>query len=173
MTTTARSTDTRKPAARLVDHGPTLHLPGARVEVLTPPAIGDELPCLLRGTIPGGGVAPLHSHADPETFVGVAGELEGLIGYPDDPVWVPLRAGEIFAVPGGVPHAWRNRSTDPAITLIVTTARMARFFAEIAAPEAQTDPPTPEVMTRFLETSRRYGYWNATPQENAAIGIQL
>ena len=46
--------------------------------------------------------------------------------------------------------------------LAVTTATMARFFREVAA--------SPE---EFLAISERYGYWNATPQENAAIGLTV
>ena len=88
------------PSARLVNHGRTLHVPGAQLELLTPLAAADELPCLLRATIPGGGVVALHSHADPETFVVVAGELDGLTRYAHGSAWVPLHAGDIFHVPG-------------------------------------------------------------------------
>jgi uncharacterized RmlC-like cupin family protein len=161
-------------SARLVNHGRVLHLPdGARVEILTPPGPADELPCLLRGTVPGGGVVPLHSHPDPETFVGVDGQLDGLTRYRDGTAWVPVGAGDIFHVPGDVPHAWRNRATRPATTLILTTARMARFFADIAIPPSVAATPDREVVERFLETSRRYGHWNATPHENAAVGLRL
>jgi hypothetical protein len=34
-------------------------------------------------------------------------------------------------------------------------------------------PPSPDVVERFLRTSERYGYWNATPEENAAVGVEL
>jgi hypothetical protein len=30
-----------------------------------------------------------------------------------------------------------------------------------------------EELRRFHETAERYGYWNATPEENAAVGIVL
>jgi len=98
---------------------------------------------------------PLHSHADPETFNGVSGELSAL----DGDAWVRVGPGEIFHVPGGVPHAWRNDGDVPAVTTIVTTARRARFFRELAGPDAL------EVV------SARYGFWNATAEENAAIGL--
>jgi uncharacterized RmlC-like cupin family protein len=161
------------PSAHLVNHGRTLHIPGACIELLTPLQAADELPCLLRGTIPAGGVVPLHSHADTETFVGVAGELEGLTRYPDGTAWVPLHAGDIFHVPGDVPHAWRNRSTESATSLILTTTRLARFFCDIAAPASRTDPPDPEVIATFMDVARRYGYWNATAEENAAVGLRV
>lgn len=34
-------------------------------------------------------------------------------------------------------------------------------------------PVTPEDLTRFAAISAKYGYWNATPEENAAVGIDL
>ena len=40
---------------------------GATIDFLTP--VEDGAPCLMRGTIPAGGVVPLHSHADPETSI--------------------------------------------------------------------------------------------------------
>ena len=45
---------------------------------------------------------------------------------------------------------------------LMSTATMARFFAEVAA-----DPG------EFLAISERYGYWNATPEENADVGLQI
>ena len=102
----------------------TIQLPdGATLEYLTP--VTDGAPCLLRGTIPPGGVVPLHSHADPETFIVLAGTAESYTG--DD--WHPVTAGEVHHI--------------------------------AAAPED------------FLAISDRYGYWNATPEENAAIGITV
>jgi mannose-6-phosphate isomerase-like protein (cupin superfamily) len=134
-----------------------LELPdGATVEILTP--VGDGLPCVLRGTIPAGGVVPLHSHADPETFLMTAGEIEGFLGAE----WERFVAGDVHHVPGHARHAWRNVSRGPAEMFIVTTGTMARFFREVAA-----DPDD------FVEISDRYGYWNATPDENAAIGLTV
>jgi hypothetical protein len=33
--------------------------------------------------------------------------------------------------------------------------------------------PSDADVQRFLETAERYGYWNASPEENAAIGLHL
>ena len=35
------------------------------------------------------------------------------------------------------------------------------------------DPPSPDQLQRFVRTIERYGYWLATPEENAAAGISL
>jgi quercetin dioxygenase-like cupin family protein len=132
----------------------TLELAGAAVEILV-----DDEPCVMRGVIPPGVVVPLHSHADPETFIGIAGELEGRAGSE----WVRVAPGEIFHVPGGTPHGWRNTGSEPAVTFLISTAKMARFFREVAG-------VTPE---QFLATAERYGYWNATPEESAAAGLPV
>jgi hypothetical protein len=59
--------------------------------------------------------------------------------------------------------------------MVISTAKMARFFREIGAPVAagvpSSGPPSVEMIRRFLETSDRYGDWNATPEENAKIGL--
>jgi hypothetical protein len=52
--------------------------------------------------------------------------------------------------------------------IITTTSRIDRFFREVASPPADGD-----ALLHFLATSERYGYWNATPEENAAIGVPL
>ena len=34
-------------------------------------------------------------------------------------------------------------------------------------------PVTPEDLTHFAAVSARFGYWNATPEENVAVGIHV
>jgi quercetin dioxygenase-like cupin family protein len=128
---------------------------GATLEYLT--AIEDGAPCAIRGTLPPGGVVPLHSHADPETFVVLSGEAESYA----DGRWLPVGPADVHHIPGNVRHAWHN-GDQPTVMIVVTTATMARFFREVAA--------SPD---EFLAISDRYGYWNATPEENAEIGITV
>jgi quercetin dioxygenase-like cupin family protein len=120
-----------------------LDVQGVAIEFLTPP--GEE-PCVMRGSMPPGAVVPLHTHADPETFVILSGEAEGF----RDPDWVRVRAGDVFNVPGDRKHGWRNVGSVPAEMIVVTTAKIAQFFREVA-------DATPE---EFLAISERYGYWN-------------
>jgi quercetin dioxygenase-like cupin family protein len=133
----------------------TIELPdGARIDYLTP--VEDGMPCVMRGTLPAGSVVPLHAHADPETFYVIEGEAEryALDG------WTRVRAGDIAHVRPDERHAWRTAAG--AVMLLVSTATMGRFFREVAAAPGE-----------FLAISGRYGYWNATPDENAAIGITV
>jgi quercetin dioxygenase-like cupin family protein len=134
---------------------------GPTIRFLTPPDGPDDGPCVMRGTIPPGVVVPLHSHSDPETFLMHSGAVEGLV---DGGRWVPVGPGDVFHVPGDARHAWRNHGREPAVMTLISTNRIGRFFREIAAP---VDDP----VAHFLSTAQRYGYWNATPEENAAVGL--
>ena len=67
----------------------------------------------MRGTIPAGVSIPMHSHADPETFVMMSGTVEGLIDRNSGFEWVGIHPGEIFHVPGNAKHAWRNPGKAP------------------------------------------------------------
>jgi quercetin dioxygenase-like cupin family protein len=155
------------PTAHLVDPNTaeTIEVLGPTIQFLSTPEEDENAPCVMRGTIPPGGVVPLHTHADPETFLLVAGGVEGLSHSADGYAWVRIGPGDVFHVPGGARHAFRNRSQQPAVNLILTTERIGRFFREIAG------PPSDEAIQRFLATAERYGYWNATPEENAELGL--
>lgn len=147
----------------------TLDLLGPTLQILTPPGEDGDRPCLLRGTIPPGGSVPLHSHPEPESFLAVSGVVEGLVHSDESFHWLPLRPGDVFHVPGGAKHAWRNRSGEPAVSVVVTEESLAAFFREVGTPVGT--PPAPDVAERFIEASVRRGHWLATPEENAKIGL--
>lgn len=129
-------------------------------------------PCIMRSIIPPGVTVPLHSHPEPETFITIAGQIEGLKESAGNFEWVPIGRGDVFHVPGGVKHAFRNQSDEPANIVIAAPRSIGRFFREIGTPDAPPPgPPSAKVIRRFMETSERYGYWNATPEENARVGI--
>jgi mannose-6-phosphate isomerase-like protein (cupin superfamily) len=164
------------PAARLIDPAAaeTLDVLGPTAQILTP--IGDDDgPCLIRGLIPAGGEVPLHSHPDPETFIARSGRAEALVDGPQGRRWVPLAPGDMLHLPGGIRHAWRNTSCVPATSLIVTTGRLGRFFREVGSPDppesGRPRPPLADRVASFLKVAERHGFWNATPADNAAVGI--
>ena len=77
-------------------------------------------------------------------------------------------------MPSGTKHAWRNVSAEPVVCLIITTKRLGPFFWETGRPVSDASQPvTPEDLPRFAAVSARCGYWNATPEENGAVGINL
>src|SRR5690606_34030291 len=102
------------PEARLIDvHGlETINVLGPTIQFITP-ATDDRAPCVMRGTVPPGIVIPLHSHADPETFIAVSGALEGLVFSGDDFRWVSIGPGNVLHVPGHAKHAFRNTGAEP------------------------------------------------------------
>jgi quercetin dioxygenase-like cupin family protein len=174
-----QATITREEIAHFVDpeNVETINVLGPTVRLLTPPAADDAAPCLMRGTIPPGVVIPLHSHSDPETFIAGSGEVDGLIDRDGVFEWVGITPGDIFHIPGGTKHAFRNRSRAPAEVTIVTTSKIGRFFREVGTPvRAGGRPPgapSGETIRHFLDTAARYGYWSASPEENEQIGLAV
>ncbi len=57
--------------------------------------------------------------------------------------------------------------------IVISTTRIAQFLREVGTPDTEAGPPSAEAIEHFLQTAERYGYWNATPDENAQIGICL
>ncbi len=149
---------------------------GPTIQFVTDPA-EEGAPCIMRGTIPAGVSIPLHSHADPETFLPLSGQFRGLTFHGEDSEWIEIQPGDIFHVPGGTKHAFRNDGREEAVMIIASTAQMGRFFRELGVPVAPGSvpqgPPSADRVQRFLAASARYGYWNASPEENARIGIDL
>ena len=143
---------------------------GPIVEFLTPE--GDEQVCVMRAVISPGVTVPLHRHDDFEDFYILAGRHQFLIWDDGGPRWRDAHAEDYVRLPGDVPHALRNTSDEPAVVLMVTTARMGKFFREVGRPVG-SPPPTAQEMARFVAIARRYGYLLASPEENAAIGITL
>lgn len=152
---------------------------GPTIQIAATTGNDDNAPCIMFGTIPPGVAVPLHSHPDPETFLARSGTLEGLVVSEGDgdARWAPLEPGDVFHVPAETRHAFRNRSTEPALAIIVTTARLGRFLGEVGTPVAPGQPskwpPEEEAVRRLLATAERYGHWNATPEENAAVGLRF
>ena len=131
--------------------------------------------CVLRGTVPPGAVVPLHHHPDAEDFFILSGAQQVLVpGEGGGLEWRDARAGDYIRVPGDAPHAHRNVTDEPAVDLIVTTARLGRFFEEVGRPvTGALAPPTAEEVAKFVATSEKYGYVLGTPDENAAVGITM
>jgi quercetin dioxygenase-like cupin family protein len=147
---------------------------GPTLEFLTSPEDEHNDFCVLKGTIPPDVYVPLHSHPDTEDFIVVSGAVEGLRQGKQGYQWVGAKAGDYIHVPADAPHAWRNVSSEPVVMRLITTKRLGRFFRETGRPvTGAPQPVTPEDLARFAAVSARYGYWNASPEENAAVGIPL
>jgi quercetin dioxygenase-like cupin family protein len=123
--------------------------------------------CVIRCSLPAGAVVPMHSHADRETFYVVSGNLDALNG----DRWEKLGPGNVFDVRDGAQHAWRNSSQLAASMICVTTTRLARFLQDISISAAGSSAE--EQAQRFLELVHANGYWLASPEENAAVGLAV
>jgi quercetin dioxygenase-like cupin family protein len=153
-----------------------LEVLGPTIQFLIGPQSGDETPCVMKGTIPPGVCVPMHSHPGIEAFYVLSGGVEVLTEEGGKAHWITAGPGDFIEVPSEAKHGFRNRSKDPAVQLITTTSRLGRFFQEVGRSLTRGEkvsPPSPNEIQCFLKTAERYGYWLATPEENAAVGISL
>lgn len=143
---------------------------GPLVKTLTPNATNAEDYAVILGFVAPGIAVPLHRHADRETFYVLEGVVEAY--YAEE--WHTVGAGELVDLAPNERHAWRNASAAGAKLLLVTTGAMNRFFLEAGRPTLDVPaPPQPEEIAAFLNHAEDYGYWIASFEENAAIGISL
>jgi quercetin dioxygenase-like cupin family protein len=153
-----------------------LRVLAANVQFLVGPQEDDENPCILKGTIAPGTSVPFHSHDIPEVFFILSGNIEVLLDDGGSLRWIEARAGDLIEMPSNAKHAFRNKSRNPVSTLVFTTSRHGRYFQEIGRPVVSGEsvqPPTPDEIEHFRKIAERYGYWLATPEENASFGITL
>ena len=149
---------------------------GTRFEFLaSPDETGAEI-CLIRGTIPPGVAVPLHSHAEVEIFYVLEGTIEAFQSRDGFHGWASVSPGSVGTIPGNTKHALRNNSPVAATMVIVTTSELYEFFLEVTKPfdpNQSATPPTPEDIQQLFRVAARYGYWMGSPEENAAIGLNI
>jgi quercetin dioxygenase-like cupin family protein len=147
---------------------------GPTVEFISGPDDPGADFCVMRGVLSPGVVVPLHSHDDDEDFLILAGTQRVLIEDADGLQWRDLHAGDYVHIPGGIVHAHRNVSDEPAVDLVITSTRLGRFFRELARPDVGLRGPlTREDLGQLIALSAEYGYILGTPEQNAAVGIEL
>ena len=148
-----------------------LDLFGPTIQRVIPLSDEDGGYCLLKGVVPPGVIVPLHAHPDRETFYVLVGQLEALKG----DSWHTLQVGDVFDVPGGVRHAFRNLENQSVSILIVTTTSLTRFLLKIGRPiaNAPPGPPSSEVLQRFAQASLAEGHWLGSVSDNAKVGISF
>ena len=147
---------------------------GPVVQFLVDPADASGAFGLMQGLVAPGIAIPLHSHADPEVIYVLEGTLEVLQYSEDSSRWLTARPGDVISIPGNIKHALRNGSSERVTLLLATTPNIYSFFRELAKPFEPDQPvgaPKPAEMQRLLTLSAKHNYWIASPQENAAIGL--
>lgn len=149
---------------------------GPSLQFLVAPQPSNEAPCVVKGTIPPGVSVPIHRHAGVEAFFVISGEIEALSEAGGNAHWITAGPGDFIEIPSEAKHGFRNRSQLPVVQLITLTSKLGRFFQEVGRSinqGATVSPPLPDEIQRFLRIAERYGYWVATPEENALAGISL
>jgi quercetin dioxygenase-like cupin family protein len=148
-----------------------LDLIGPTIQHLTPLSDDNDGFCVLKGTMAPGVIVPVHAHADHETFCVLTGQIQALKG----DHWQTLNVGDVFDMPGGTKHAFRNTSDETVSALIITTMALARFFRRIGRPikSVPAGPPSKERLQSFAQASLAEGHWLGSTEDNAAVGIDL
>ena len=144
---------------------------GAQMRVVARMGEADEHTVLIRSQMGAEPRAvPLHAHADVEGFYVLAGQLEVYLDSDgESPGWRALGPGQGLTVAGHVKHAVRNVSGAPVDSIVATTVRLARFLRNIARPPGVHGAPTAGEAARVRQRAADYGYWLASPAENAGI----
>lgn len=96
---------------------------------------------LLEVEIPPGSGTPPHSHASPELFYVIDGEItirHFAAGKP--PVTVAANAGTSVRIDGNAPHNYMNESDKTARMLVLVEPSMTAFFREVGTREPQREP---------------------------------
>jgi quercetin dioxygenase-like cupin family protein len=156
--------------------GSVLTVSGTSIQFLVGPQQDDDAPCILKRTIFPGMSIIMHSHDVVEVVFVLSGNFEILIGGAGTMRWSNVSAGTLIEIPGNTRHAFRNRSQEPAINMVFTTSKHGRYFQEVGRPAAFEEsirPPTSSEIQHLLKTAERVGYWLATPEENASVGIRV
>jgi uncharacterized cupin superfamily protein len=89
----------------------------------------------------------------------------------ETPQWVRIKAGDVFHIPPGAKHAFRNRARQPAVMIVISTSRQGRFFRDVGTPIA-AGTPLVRPSDVCVEAAESYGHWNGTPEE-CADGLAL
>jgi quercetin dioxygenase-like cupin family protein len=91
--------------------------------------------------VPAGSGTPPHSHASPELFYVIAGEIT-IRHFAADrpPTTVAAGAGTSVRIGRDAPHNYVNEGDKPARMLVLIERSMTAFFREIGTAEPQTQP---------------------------------
>ena len=156
---------------------PVVDVGGAQVQFLSSETefIGKTLDVLI-GILQPGVFVPLHSHTGPEWFFLLEGEMEAYTGDEQGGNWGTVHGGELVVVPEGVRHAWNNKSSHPVRVLSFAGTDIFAVMRKVAVASGSGQAPTTptqEFLQDLQATAVRTGNWIASPEENAAIGLQL
>jgi quercetin dioxygenase-like cupin family protein len=112
---------------------------------------------LVEVEIPPGSGTPPHSHASPETFHVLSGEITFTLFDGPAPRQVKAGPGTVVAISSRVPHNYANASDAPAAMTVALDDSMIRFFEDLGRQEAPpSGPPTENEIAEVLAACRRH-----------------
>jgi quercetin dioxygenase-like cupin family protein len=157
---------TRLPTLRKLTEGRTIAAVGDVYRVL---ASGDDTSgkyAILEAIVSPGGGPPPHVHSREEEGFYILG---GEITFQSLDKRIVATAGMFVNMPIGMPHSFKNESSNPAKMLImIAPAGLEKMFFEVGVPLAEGStsglPPTQEEITKLLEIAPRYGIEILLPQ---------
>ena len=82
-----------------------------------------------------------------------------------------MSAGEVLALEGYIKHALRNANECTCMT--ATGSELIRFFQEACVPLDQSSGTIPSQFELLTKAAAEGRMWLGSPEENAAIGIDL
>jgi quercetin dioxygenase-like cupin family protein len=142
----------------------------------SPEVTGSNSIAIIQGIVQAGDNVPLHSHADPECFYVLDGEMEIYQDRNGSHEWTLVKKGSLAITHSNVKHAWQNQSSGPCVCLVITGADVFKFlhdFSEMQQFAMREGNSRQELMPKILKLAAETRGWIATLQENEAIGLKL
>lgn len=113
---------------------------------------------LVEVEVPPGSGTPPHTHASPEAFRVLSGEVTFGIFESGPPRFVVAGAGTVVTVPPQTPHNYQNTGSGPAAMLVVVDRSMIAFFRDLGRRDAPVGgPPDPAEISAVLAACARHG----------------
>jgi quercetin dioxygenase-like cupin family protein len=112
---------------------------------------------LLEVEVPPGSGTPPHTHASPEVFRVLSGEVRFGIFDTTPPREVVAGPGAVVTIPPHAAHNYRNAGAQPATMLVVVDDTMTAFFRELGRRETPAGgPPSADEIAAVLAACARH-----------------
>ncbi|MFO1449554.1 MAG: cupin domain-containing protein [Opitutaceae bacterium] len=112
---------------------------------------------LLEVEVPPGSGTPPHTHASPEVFRVLSGEVTFGIFASMPPREVVASAGTVVTIPPHAPHNYRNTGNQVAAMSVVLDRSMVEFFHDLGRRQAPPGgPPSDEEIAEVMAACARH-----------------
>ncbi|MBX7133570.1 MAG: cupin domain-containing protein [Fimbriimonadaceae bacterium] len=108
--------------------------------------------------VPPGSGTPPHTHASPEIFRVLTGEITFGLFEDGPPQQVRAEPGTVVTVPSHVGHNYANMSSEIASMLVVVEESMTQFFRDLGrAATPPAGPPSENEIAEVMAACARHG----------------